>query len=67
MTEENIKELKQKIRDGWALAHDPVCSEGFSAADAYISYLEMQTESLKTCLNEILIDIETSVNFVMKM
>jgi len=42
MTKEGIEELKQKISDGWAMAHDPMCSAGFEAADKYIQYLEDQ-------------------------
>ena len=35
-----LEELKQKIEDGWAMAHDPMCSDGFSAATYIISWYE---------------------------
>lgn len=50
MTKEEIEELKQKIKDGWAMANDPMCSDGFAAADRYISFLE---EELRWCKNKI--------------
>lgn len=37
-----IEDLKDKIIDGWAMAHDPLCSEGFRAADTLIKYYEEQ-------------------------
>ena len=42
MTEEEIEKLKDKIDDGAAMAHDPMCSEGFSAARELIKYYEEQ-------------------------
>ena len=40
--EKTIQNLKDKIIDGWAMAHDPLCSEGFRAADTLIKYYEEQ-------------------------
>ena len=48
MTKEEIEELKQKISDGWAMAHDPVCSAGFEAADKYIKFLLERLEFYHT-------------------
>jgi hypothetical protein len=42
MTKEEIEELKQKIKDGWQMAHDPMCSEGFEAAIELINYYEKE-------------------------
>ena len=44
MTDEGIKKLKDKIDDGAAMAHDPMCSEGFEAARMLIEYYEIQLE-----------------------
>lgn len=49
-TEETIKKLKERIADGWAMANDPMCSDGFAAADRYIRYLE---EELRWCKNKL--------------
>lgn len=40
--EKTIQNLKDKIIDGWAMANDPLCSEGFRAADTLIKYYEEQ-------------------------
>lgn len=54
MTDEEIMQLKIKIRKGENLANaiknDSTCSEGFEAADSYIKYLE---EELRWCKNKL--------------
>lgn len=45
--EKTIQNLKDKIIDGWAMAHDPICSEGFRAADTLIKYYEEQINIYK--------------------
>ena len=50
MTEEEIKKLKDKIDDGAAMAHDPMCSEGFSAARELIKYYEAKLLDRKKLL-----------------
>lgn len=48
--DETIKRLKERIADGWAMAHDPICSEGFRAADSLIKYYEEQINIYKEML-----------------
>ena len=42
MTKEEIEKLKQKIKDGWQMANDPICREGFEAVIKLIEYYEKQ-------------------------
>ena len=51
MTKEEIEELKQKIKDGWAMAHDPACSAGFDAADTLIKYYEGESIYYKAAID----------------
>lgn len=37
---EEIEELKQKIKDGWKMANEPIYSKGFEAAIKLIEYYE---------------------------
>lgn len=45
--EKTIQNLKDKIIDGWANAKDPICSEGFRAAESLITYYEEQINIYK--------------------
>lgn len=58
LTKDEINNLKEAIKDGWAMAHDPLCSKGFQAANEYIKYLEMTiadlTDIMETALEEYL-------------
>lgn len=43
-----IEDLKNRIIDGWAMANDPLCSDGFKAADMLIKFYEEQLQLYKT-------------------
>ena len=46
MTKEEIEELKQKIKDGWQIANDPICREGFKSANQLIAQYELDIKTL---------------------
>ena len=52
MNKEEIKKLKEAIKDGWHMANDPLCSKGFEAANKLIEFYETKFDRkslLKIC------------------
>lgn len=41
-----IEKLKEKMMDGWQMAHDPLCSKGFEAANRLIAQYELDIKIL---------------------
>lgn len=57
MTVEELKELEEKMADGWSMANDPMCSEGFAAAKAIIDFYRSYAEemhNLVKCIRDVI-------------